>query len=88
MREQLVRKDPLLRTNKNSVFELLTREEVNKETQALRDQVKTYQEAIRERDQIVKDRDEEISGLKASGTMLLSTFPIAKLSDSFLLFSG
>lgn len=44
--------------------------------------MKTYQDAIRERDQIVKDRDDEISGLKASG--MVSLLLLLKLSDLIL----
>ena len=57
--------------NTNSAFELLTREEANKETQALRDQLKASQDAIRQRDQIVEDKDEEIGRLKTLGTVPL-----------------
>jgi hypothetical protein len=49
---------------------LLTREEANKETQGFREQLKSYQDALRERDQIVKEKDGEIGGLKASGNSL------------------
>ena len=73
LRERLSLKDPLLRMNKNSAFELLTREEANRETQTLQDQVKSYQDAIQERDQIIKGKDEEITGLKTSGAVPLSS---------------
>jgi hypothetical protein len=53
---------------------------VNEETQGLRDQVKTYQDAIRERDNTVKARDQEISELKASGT-LSNFFPLLEFFD-------
>ncbi|KAF9532149.1 hypothetical protein CPB83DRAFT_847298 [Crepidotus variabilis] len=64
LEKQLQRKDPLLRTNKNAVFELLTREEADKEMQKLKDQTKTYQDAIHQRDQLSKQADEEIKSLQ------------------------
>ena len=74
LKERLAQKDPLLRVNKNSAFELLTREEADRESQTLRDQVKSYQDAIQERDRIIKGKDEEIDTLKTSGAVPLSGF--------------
>jgi len=64
--EQLERKDPLLRTGTRSVFEILTREEADKENKGLRDQLRSYKEVLGQRDQHLKERDEEITILKAA----------------------
>ncbi|KDR73573.1 hypothetical protein GALMADRAFT_228017 [Galerina marginata CBS 339.88] len=52
------------RTGKTVVFELLTRAEVDKETQALQQQVKTLQEALRDRDKRLQKQDEQIKSLE------------------------
>lgn len=64
MEKQIQLKDPLLRANNLMTFELLTREEADKEMQVAKDQVKTYKEALRQRDQLVKEKDDEIKELK------------------------
>lgn len=74
LQQQLSRKDPLLRTNKNAVFELLTREEADKETKALRDQINSYREAVRERDQRIKQKDEENEELRRTRMLFFFFF--------------
>lgn len=45
------------------MFELLTRDEADKEMEKLQNQLKSYKEALRERDQSLKDKDEQIQAL-------------------------
>ncbi|KAF8965292.1 hypothetical protein BDZ97DRAFT_1918430 [Flammula alnicola] len=63
-RAKLAQKDTLFRPGKTAVFELLTREEADREMQNLQQQLKSYKDAIQERDQRLKEMEEEVKDLQ------------------------
>lgn len=60
----MAQSDPLLRSGKTAVFELLTREEADKETEKLQYQLSTYREALLDREKQIKEKDETIATLE------------------------
>ena len=64
LKVKLAQSDPLLRSGKTAVFELLTREEANKETEKLQNQLSTYREALQDREKQIKEKDETIATLE------------------------
>ncbi|KAF8163530.1 hypothetical protein B0H34DRAFT_795235 [Crassisporium funariophilum] len=61
---KLTRKEPTHQRGKTAVFELLTREEVNKETEALQKQVSVLKSTAQQAQQHLKEKDEEIAALR------------------------
>ncbi|KJA27049.1 hypothetical protein HYPSUDRAFT_212722 [Hypholoma sublateritium FD-334 SS-4] len=64
LKVKLAQSDPLLRSGKTAVFELLTREEANKETEKLQNQLSTYREALHDREKQIKEKDDTIATLE------------------------
>ncbi|KAF9484696.1 hypothetical protein BDN70DRAFT_945406 [Pholiota conissans] len=70
LKTKLAQSDPLLRSGKKAVFEILTRDEANKEMEKLNAQVKAYKEALLEQTQSLKDKDERIKTLEQENSDL------------------
>ncbi len=82
LKVKLAQSDPLLRSGKTAVFELLTREEANKETANLQNQLSTYREALQDREKQIKERDETIATLEQESE--LSTLIRGSFNQQFL----
>lgn len=72
--EKLAKHDPNFRKGKNNVFELLTRDEADKETQALQDELERYKKLVTEKDRALMDRDKEIESLRDDRKQPLTLF--------------
>ena len=66
---QLARKDPVYRTDQQ-VFEILTREEVNREMQALQAEANECKKRYRDAEKKLKEKDDEISALQKSSSYI------------------
>lgn len=66
---QLARKDPVHRTDQQ-VFEILTREEVNREKQALQAEANECKKRYQDAEKKLKEKDEEISALQKSSSYI------------------
>ena len=69
---QLARKDPVHRTDQQ-VFEILTREEVNREMQTLQAEANECKKRYRDAEKKLKEKDDEISMLQKSSSYI---FPL------------
>ena len=69
---QLARKDPVHRTDQQ-VFEILTREEVNREMQSLQAEANECKKRYRDAEKKLKEKDDEISMLQKSSSYI---FPL------------
>lgn len=74
---QLARKDPVHRTDQ--LFEILTREEANREMHTLQLEVDEYKKRYRDAEKKLKEKNDEVSILQKSSSYI---FPF------FLLISG
>lgn len=63
---QITRKEPLLLTSEGSLFNILTREEADKETHNLQQQVKSWKAEVENTNKLLKERDDEIVRLRES----------------------
>lgn len=66
---QLARKDPIHGTDQQ-VFEILTREEANREMHALRVEANDWKKRFRDVEKKLKERDDEISTLQQSSSYI------------------
>ncbi|KAF8809100.1 hypothetical protein BYT27DRAFT_7232467 [Phlegmacium glaucopus] len=83
---QLARKDPVHRTHQQ-VFEILTREEANREMHALQAEVNEWKKRYQNVEKKLKEKDDEISTLKQSRSYisLLSLWLLSGIEHFFIL---
>jgi len=84
---QLARKDPTHRTDQQ-VFEILTREEANREMRALQAEVNEWKKRYQNAEKKFKEKEDEISTLqqRRSYISLLSLLPISCIEHNHYLF--
>jgi len=64
---KLARKDPLFRAGKSAGFDIMTRDEAEKEMEELQATLKQYKEVLKERDRQLKEKDEQAEELRQEG---------------------
>jgi len=84
---KLARKDPFFQAGKSAGFEIMTRDEAEREMEELQTNLKQYKEALKERDRQLKEKDEQAEELRQEGQTSFSSFYISGLTSPFLLFS-
>jgi len=73
---KLARKDPLFRAGKSAGFDIMTRDEAEKEMEELQATLKQYKEVLKDRDRQLKEKDEQAEELRQEGQTPLSSFYI------------
>ena len=83
---QLARRDPVHRTDQQ-LFEILTREEVNRETQALQAEANECKKRYRDAEKKLKEKDDEISALQNSSSYIFFALLLISNIERFTAFS-
>lgn len=85
---QLARKDPIHRTDQQ-VFEILTREDANREMQTLQAEANECKRRYRDAEKKLKEKDDEISTLqKSSSYIFLSLLLISSIERNYYFSQG